>query len=393
MAISRKIAGFMESSSWIRKMFETGAELKKTYGADKVYDFSLGNPSVPAPEEFETALREAVDEDIPNKHGYMPNAGYPQVRAALAQRVSENQGVAVGAADLIVTCGAGGALNVVIKTLVNDGDEILAMVPYFVEYRFYADNHGATLTLAETRDDFSLDIAKIEAVLTERTAAVVINSPNNPSGAVYSAESLDQLGRLLEKKSAEFGRTIYLISDEPYRSIVYDGVTVPSVFAHYTNSIVVTSFSKELSLAGERIGYAVVHPEVDDHDALVNGMTLCNRIIGFVNAPALMQRAIAKTGEVHVEVEQYRRKRDLLCDGLHQAGYEFEKPQGTFFLMLPAPGGDDVEFARRLQEKRILVVPGRGFGLPGYCRISYAVKDQTIHDSLPGFGEVLASYA
>lgn len=392
MAIATKIHDFMESSSWIRKMFETGVQMKAQYGADNVFDFSLGNPSVPPPPEFYDALGESVADQPPNKHGYMPNAGYPHVREEVARIVSATQGTAVSARDLLMTCGAGGALNVVIKTLCNAGDEVLAMVPYFVEYRFYADNHGATLTLAETKADFSLDIEKIERALTPRTALVIINSPNNPSGAVYSAESLAALGRLLEQKSAEFGRTIYLVSDEPYRSIVYDGVEVPSVFSHYRNGIVVTSFSKELSIAGERIGYAAVHPEIDDHDEVVNGMILCNRILGYVNAPALMQRVVARLSGVNVDVEEYRRKRDLLCSGLEEIGYEFARPQGTFYLMLPAPDGDDIEFARRLQEEKVLVVPGRGFGLSGYCRVSYAVPDQTISRSMAGFRTVWESY-
>ena len=392
MAIAAKIQGFMESSSWIRKMFETGVQLKQQYGPENVFDFSLGNPSVPPPPEFYTALEETVKEQPPNKHGYMPNAGYPQVREEMARLVSETQGVTLTAGDLLMTVGAGGALNVVLKTLCNHGDEVLAMVPYFVEYRFYADNHGATLTLAQTNRDFSLNIEAIEAALTPRTAVVIINSPNNPSGAVYSAESLAALGSLLERKSNEFGRVIHLVSDEPYRSIVYDGIDVPSVFSHYTDSIVVTSFSKELSIAGERIGYIAVHPEITDHDAAVDGMILCNRILGYVNAPALMQRVVARLRGINVDVEEYRRKRDLLCDGLEEIGFEFSRPRGTFYLMLPAPDGDDIEFARRLQEEKVLVVPGRGFGLPGYCRVSYAVPDETITGSMKGFRAAWESY-
>lgn len=373
-------------------MFETGVQLKQQFGVENVFDFSLGNPSVPPPREFDKALAETVREQPANKHGYMPNAGYPHVREEIARFVSESQGVTLTAGDLLMTVGAGGALNVVIKTLCNPGDEVLAMVPYFVEYRFYADNHGATLTLAETGPDFSLNLAAIEVALTPRTAVVIVNSPNNPSGAVYSAQSLVELGKLLERKSAEFGRVVHLVSDEPYRSIVYDGVEVPSVFAHYRDSIVVTSFSKELSIAGERIGYVAVHPKIADHDAVMNGMILCNRILGYVNAPALMQRVVARLRGVNVDVEEYRRKRDLLCRGLEEIGYRFTRPQGTFYLMLPAPDGDDIEFARRLQEEKVLVVPGRGFGLPGYCRVSYAVPDVTITRSMTGFRAVWESY-
>lgn len=382
----------MEKSSWIRKMFETGAELKARHGAENVFDFSLGNPNVPPPTSFQRALDEAAREEAPNKHGYMPNAGYPHVREAVADFVSRRHGVEASAADIVMTVGAGGGLNAVIKALVDPGDEVLAMIPYFVEYAFYADNHGASLTLAPTTEEFDLDLAAIEEKLTSRTSVVIINSPNNPTGAVYPPATLAALGKLLERKSNEFGRTIYLVSDEPYTAIVYEGTEVSSVFAHYRNSIVVTSYSKDLSIPGERIGYAAVHPEIEDHDNLLGGVILCNRILGYVNAPAIMQRVVAKLQGETVDIGEYARKRDLICDGLERLGYEFVKPKGTFYLMPKAPGGDDVAFVRALQEELVLAVPGSGFGLPGHFRLSFCVDDATITGAMPGFERAISRY-
>lgn len=392
MPVSRKIKGFMENSSWIRKMFETGTELKARHGAENVFDFSLGNPNVPPPASFQQALEEAVRETAPNKHGYMPNGGYPHVRRSVAEFVSRRHAVAATADDIVMTVGAGGGLNAVIKAIVDPGDEVLAMIPYFVEYGFYADNHGAALTLASTTDEFDLDMAAIEKALTPRTSVVIINSPNNPTGAVYPASTIAALGELLTRKSEEYGRTIYLVSDEPYTAIVYEGTEVPSVFSHYRNSIIVTSYSKDLSIPGERIGYAVVHPDIDDHGNLVGGIILCNRILGFVNAPALMQRVVAKLQGETVDIAEYARKRELICDGLERLGYEFVKPKGTFYLMPKAPGGDDVAFVQALQNELVLAVPGSGFGLPGHFRLSFCVADETITGAMPGFERAIAGY-
>ncbi|MFP4638061.1 MAG: pyridoxal phosphate-dependent aminotransferase [Spirochaetaceae bacterium] len=392
MAASEKIKEFMEKSSWIRRMFEAGAKLKAEHGAENVFDFSLGNPNVPPPPSFQRALTEAVREEAPNKHGYMPNAGYPEVRQTVAEFVSRRHGADVTAGEIVMTVGAGGGLNAVIKALVDPGDEVLAMVPYFVEYGFYADNHGATLTLAPTAETFDLDIEAIEGKITPKTAVVIINSPNNPTGAVYPARTLAALGELLERKSRELGRTIYLVSDEPYAAIVYDGAEVPSVFAHYRNSIVVTSYSKDLSIPGERIGYAAVHPELDDHDDVIGGIILCNRILGFVNAPAIMQRVVAKLQGETVDIGEYARKRRLICDGLRELGYDFVEPAGTFYLMPKAPGGDDVAFVQALQKELVLGVPGSGFGLPGHFRLSFCVSDDTITGAMPGFERAIARF-
>lgn len=385
MAISAKIAADMEKSSWIRKMFETGAVLKQQYGADNVYDFSLGNPNVPPPEAFFTAVAETAAENPEGIHGYMSNAGFPETRRAIAEYASKELTTILKPEHIVLSCGAGGGMNVVLKTILNPGDEVLVSTPYFMEYNFYAGNHGGTVKAVPGKDNFDLDIGAIAAGISRKTAAVIINSPNNPSGAVYGEALVRELGKMLEKKSTETGRTIYLISDEPYRKIVFDGVSVPSVMEAYGNSIVVTSYSKDISIPGERIGYIAVHPNAEDCKNIIDGAILSTRILGFVNAPALMQRVIARLQGEHIDPDIYKRKRDLLCEGLAGCGYEFTPPKGTFYLMPKAPGGDDAALVAALQQERILAVPGRGFGLPGYFRLSFCVKDETITGSLPGF--------
>jgi aspartate aminotransferase len=283
-------------------------------------------------------------------------------------------------------------LNVVLKTLLNPGDEVVIPSPYFVEYNFYLDNHQGVPKTVKTKPDFSLDLPAIESALTERTKAVLINSPNNPTGKVYGKEDLQALGELLGLYSRKLGQPIYLISDEPYRKIVYDGITVPSVFEAYPESFVVTSFSKDLSLPGERIGYAAVNPEMTDKGTIVGGLVLCNRVLGYVNAPAFMQRAVAFLMEESVDISLYQRKRDLLCDGLASCGYTFEKPGGTFYLFPKTPIEDDVAFVQALQEENILTVPGSGFYGPGHMRIAYCVDDRTIEKAMPGFERVMRKY-
>ena len=302
MAIARKIHEMMESSSWIRRMFETGAELKKRFGAENVCDFSLGNPNLEPPPEFGRALRRLAGEAIPAKHGYMPNAGFPEVRRTVARYLDEEQKCGLEEKHVIMACGAGGALNVALKTILNPGDRVLAVSPCFMEYRFYADNHGGELRLVPSGQDFGLDVEAIGGAIDEKTAALIINSPNNPSGAVYPEKSLRELATMLEGKSRDTGRSVYLLCDEPYRKIVYDGVKVPGIFGLYRNSVIATSYSKDLSIPGERIGFLAVHPEADDAENLLNGMILCNRILGFVNAPALMQRVIAELQGARVDV-------------------------------------------------------------------------------------------
>lgn len=394
MAIAKKINGFISQSSFIRKMFEEGVRLKERYGADNVYDFSLGNPNVDPPEAVCRRIEELASAKIAGKHMYMANAGYPETRAAVAAAVSKAKGVSLSAEQIVMTCGAGGALNDILKTLLDPGDEVIIPAPFFVEYKFYVDNAGGVPRVVPTREDFSLDLEAIRGALSEKTKAVLINSPNNPTGRIYDAASIQGLANLLTEAGRSADRVIYLISDEPYSEIVYDGAMLPSILKAYPHSFIASSYSKSLSLPGERIGYIAVNPAIADLAEVMAGLILCNRILGFVNAPALMQRAIASLQgqDVRVDVEMYRRKRDLLCDGLASVGYQVVKPQGAFYLFLPTPIPDDVRFVAALQERRILVVPGSGFFGPGHIRIAYCVEDQTIQGSIEGFGEVLKAF-
>ncbi len=372
-------------------MFEEGARLKAEYGAQHVYDFSLGNPNLEPPEKFRAALREAVTATGSGGHGYMPNTGYPHVRESVADYLSVEQQANVTGSEVIMTCGAAGALNVILKTILDPADEVISPAPFFVEYQYYVDNHGGSLKTVSTTPDFDLDIGAISQAITKRTKAVLINSPNNPTGRVYSKERLHQLGTLLKDKGEKLNRTIYLISDEPYRKIVYDGGKVPSIFNCYRESIIATSYSKDISVPGERIGFLAVNPEATFKEDLLNGMALSNRILGFVNAPALMQRVVASLQGESVDIAAYSRKRDMLCDGLGNFGYDFIKPAGAFYLFPRAPA-DDIAFVQALQEERILAVPGTGFGGPGYFRIAFCVDDDTITNAMPGFKRVIERF-
>jgi len=392
MTIAKKIEVILEKSSWIRKMFEEGARLKAEHGAQKVYDFSLGNPNLEPPESFKAALKETVASTLAMGHAYMPNTGYPNVRKSVADYLSKEQGTQVTENEVIMTCGAAGGLNVILKAITDPGDEIITPAPYFVEYNFYADNHGGILKPVSTKPDFTLDIDAISSAITDRTRAVIINSPNNPTGQIYSKESLKALGDLLADMVKKLGRTIYLISDEPYRKIVYDGHTVPSIFTCYNDSIVATSYSKDLSIPGERIGFVAVNPEASFIKDLMGGIALANRILGFVNAPALMQRVTASIQGACVDISAYARKRELLCSGLAECGYEFVIPPGAFYLFPKTPINDDVKFVRSLQEELILAVPGSGFGGPGHFRIAFCVEDKTIINAMPGFKRVMEKY-
>jgi aspartate aminotransferase len=373
-------------------MFEDGIRLKQQFGAENVFDFSLGNPNVPPPPELKKALLEVARDDRPGVHAYMPNAGFPETRAAVASKLSRDHGVSIAADHVIMTCGAAGALNVILKTLLDPGDEVIVPAPYFVEYQSYVDNHGGVVKLVKSKEDFSLDLWAVAEAVTEKTKAVLINTPNNPTGRVYDEAAIRALASLLEDKSKKFGQAIHLISDEPYDKIVYDGMKVPSLLKAYRHSLIANSYSKTLSIPGERIGFIAVNPAVDSLDLLLGGLVMCNRTLGFVNAPAFIQRVLPKVLDVEVNVAEYQRKRDLLCDGLAACGYEFTKPEGAFYLFPKSPIADDVEFVRALQKKNILTVPGSGFGAPGYFRIAYCVEDKTIVDSLKGFGEVIREF-
>jgi len=392
MSVSNKIRGAIEKSSWIRKMFEEGARWKAQYGADKVFDFSLGNPNLEPPSKVKAVFEDLVRDPREGQHAYMSNAGLVETRQAVADYLNTFNEPRFSADDIVMTVGAGGALNVVLKTILNPEEEVVIPKPYFVEYNFYLDNHQGVPRLVETQPDFSFNFDAMEAAINEKTRAVLINSPNNPTGKVYRAEELKELGRLMTHYSGKFGQPIYLISDEPYRKIVYDGISVPSVFDAYPETFVVTSFSKDLSLPGERIGYAAVHPEISDKAMVVAGMVLCNRVLGYVNAPAMMQRAIARLLKESVDISIYQRKRDRLCEALTSFGYDIMKPEGAFYLFPKTPIVDDVAFVAALQDENILTVPGTGFGGPGHFRIAYCVSDQVIEGALPGFERVIKKY-
>ena len=392
MTISKKIENIISRASFIRKMFEEGARLKAQYGPENVYDFSLGNPNLPPPEKFNELLRDTVDSCGLGDHCYMPNTGYPMVCGSVADYLAAEQQAPVTDKEVMMTCGASGALNVALKTILDPGDEVLTPAPCFVEYKFYADNHGGVLKTVRTKPDFQLDLDALAEAIGKKTKAVLINSPNNPTGQVYPEEDLVALGALLEKKSEAYQRTIYLISDEPYRKIVYDDVKVPSIFASYRNSIIGTSYSKDISIPGERIGFIAINPAATYKTELAAGMAVANRILGFVNAPALMQRVVACMQGMSVDIAAYARKRDLLCDGLAACGYEFIKPAGTFYLFPRSPIADDVEFADALKEERVLVVPGSGFDGPGHFRIAFCVDDDVIRNSMPGFKKAIEKY-
>lgn len=377
-------------------MFNQGQQLKERYGAENVYDLSIGNPDLSPPAEFYAAAEKILKEDIPGKHAYMNNAGLTSVREKIAKRVRREQGVNISGNGIIMTVGAGSALSLAFHCLVNPGDRVLVPAPAFVAYRNYLSVHGGRLEVVPGLPDFSINLEQLEQMIDANTAAVIINSPNNPSGTIYSEESLVELGKLLERLSTFHGRRIYLISDEPYREIIYRSEAVPPVFQAYPHSIICYSYSKSLSIPGERIGWAAVHPGAEESEKIVAGMTGATLNMGYTNAPALMQRIVAEIDGCTVDVERYRRRRDLLAKGLKDIGYEFELPPGAFYMFpkvpAPQPGSenqrDDMSFCERLVEEKILTVPGSGFAMPGYFRISYCVDERIIEASLPGFRRV-----
>jgi aspartate aminotransferase len=373
-------------------MFEEGNARKAKFGPENVFDFSLGNPNLEPPVRFKEVLNELANDHRPGQHAYMPNAGFLETRQVVAGYLSKYNRQTFAPDDIVMTVGAGGALNVVLKTLIDPGEEVVIPGPYFVEYNFYLENHQGVAKVVATQPDFSLDFQTIKDAITEKTRAVLINSPNNPTGKVYAEVELEALAQVLTDCSEKFGQPIYLISDEPYRKIAYDGIDVPSVFDAYRESFVVTSFSKDLSLPGERIGYAALNPDISDKGMIAGGMVLCNRILGYVNAPALMQRAIRFLLEESVDISIYQRKRDKLYEGLNACGYELVKPEGAFYLFPCTPIEDDVAFVSALQEENILTVPGSGFGGPGHFRIAYCVEDRTIERALPGFEKVIKKF-
>jgi aspartate aminotransferase len=392
LSIALKIRESLVNASFIRKMFDQGAELRQKFGAENVYDFTLGNPDLEPPAAFQERLRELAEHPVPGMHKYMSNAGYEESRAAVAANLNRIAGQNLTANHIVMTVGAGGGLNVIFKTLLNPGDEVLVNAPYFVEYGFYVDNHQGKLVVVKSRPDFQLDLGAIEQAITPRTKALLINSPNNPTGVVYSEESLRNLAALLQQKEAEYGNTIYLISDEPYAGLVYDGVKVPPVLSVFDHAIMATSHSKDLALPGERIGYIAINPKIPEADVLFNGLVFANRVLGFVNAPALMQRIVADLQGLVAGVDVYRERRDLLYNHLVSIGFEVVKPQGAFYLFPKSPIPDDVAFINTALKYNLLLVPGSGFAGPGYFRLAYCVAKETIVRSLPYFTKLAEEF-
>ncbi len=385
MSVSDNVRARMVEGSWIRRMFEEGAVLKQRFGEENVFDLSLGNPVMEPPPQFGEELKGLVENAAPGMHRYMPNAGYSETRAAVAAQLSLETGIKFTWNDIVMTCGAAGALNVVLKTILNPGEEVIVFAPYFLEFDNYIDNHGGVTRVVPTDDRFMPRLDALEAAVTAKTKGVIINSPNNPTGVVYSADLIRQLGALLQKKESQYGTQVFLISDEAYRKIIYDGLKYPPVFHHHRHTIVATSHSKDLALPGERIGYIAVHPECSQREELMDGFIFCNRILGFVNAPALMQHVVRNLQNVTVSVDDYQKKRDFLYSHLVEMGYSVVKPQGAFYMFPKSPLENEVAFVEELRQWNVLTVPGRGFGSPGYFRVSYCVKDATLEGSLAGF--------
>ena len=377
--VSKKINENLGRSSWIRSMFEEGERLRQKYGAENVFDFTLGNPDPEPPAIVKQALKDIVLEDIAGIHKYMSNAGFDDVREAIAKKTEEDSGVPVSRDHIVMTCGAAGGLNIILKAILDPGDEVIVVAPYFVEYLFYIDNHGGIPVITTSNPDtFQLDMHEFEKSITKNTKAIILNSPNNPTGVVYSREILGELNDLILKKSKEFNSQIYVISDEPYSQLVYEDIEIPNLLDVFDNCIIANSFSKSLALPGERVGYVAVSPKIDNAKLLVDALIFCNRTLGFVNAPALFQKVIAKSLYSSVDVETYREKRDLLYGYFCDAGFECIKPQGAFYLFPKSPISDDIEFINSATKYNLLFVPGTGFGYPGHFRVSYCTSIDTV---------------
>jgi aspartate aminotransferase len=385
-------------------MFEEGAALKKIHGAENIFDFSLGNPDLSPPPAFHKTLLELVNEETPGVHGYMPNAGYPETRAAIAEKVSAEHGVLIDSSHVIMSVGAAGALNTVFKAILNPADEVIVNKPYFMEYRAYAKNHRGNIIEVETEDDFNLNLEGIRSALSNETAAVLINSPNNPTGRVYTSETLKALSAILSLHGEKTGRYPYLIADEPYREIVFNGIKTAPVLNAYKNSIVVSSYSKSLSLAGERIGYIALSPDADEAALLAEALIYATRVLGFVNAPALMQRCVERLTKETVNIAVYRERRDAFKQVLDAVDIHYAEPEGAFYIFAKVPhrkgraaqetdaGEDDLAFCEHLKKYLILGVPGAGFGKKGWMRFAYCVNDKLIKASADAFKKALAAW-
>jgi aspartate aminotransferase len=393
MMVSQKIAANLGSSSWIRAMFEQGEKLRKQFGADNVYDFSLGNPDIEPPEIVKEALKKAILSDTPKMHGYMSNAGYPEVRAAVAAKLGKASGVPVEGKHVVMEVGAGGAMNVVLKTILNPGEEVVVFAPYFAEYLFYIDNHGGKPVVVDTdHSTFQPDPQKLYDAITPKTKAIIINTPNNPTGVIYSRSTLEKMAEKVAAREKEFGTEICVISDEPYEKIVYDGAVVTPIFTVFDRAVIVNSFSKSLSLPGERIGFIAVNPKMGDTALLMDGLIFSTRTLGFVNAPALFQRILPESLEAAVDANAYKKRRDLLYEIITSAGIQCIKPDGAFYLFARSPIADDVAFCQAAVKHNLVIVPGKGFGCAGFFRMAYCVEEKTILNSRKAFEALAAEY-
>ncbi|MCC0717456.1 pyridoxal phosphate-dependent aminotransferase [Clostridioides sp. ZZV14-6105] len=392
--ISNKMQILVANSSVIRAMFEEGKKLSDMYGEENVFDFSIGNPSVEPPETIKAVISDILNEESPNLvHGYMNNSGYEDVRDAIAKHINKKDGLNLTKDNLIMTCGAAGGLNIILKTLLNPDDEVIAFAPYFGEYKNYTENYDGKLIEVPTNiETFEPDLDALKNAITPKTRALIINTPNNPTGVIYSEELLKNLGELLDTKQKEFNTNIYLISDEPYREIIYDGAKVPCILKYYKNSFIGYSYSKSLSLPGERIGYIVANGEMDDFDDVMSSLNVANRILGFVNAPSLFQRVIARSLDAEVDVNIYKKNFDLLYNSLIEMGFSCVKPSGTFYLFPKAPIEDDKKFCADAKQFNLLLVPGSSFGCPGHFRVSYCVSYDKVKSSLPAFEKLAKLY-
>lgn len=393
--ISKKMETMVANSSAIRAMFEEGNRLAGIYGAENVYDFSLGNPNVPAPEAVKNAIRELLDEENPVVlHGYTnSNAGYEDVRQAIAESLNKRFGTYFESKNITMTVGAAGGLNVILKSLLNPGDEVIAFAPYFGEYRSYTNNYdGVLVEISPDTSTFQPKLDEFEAKITPKTKAVIVNTPNNPTGVVYSEDTIRKMAAVMDEKQKEYGTEIYLISDEPYRELAYDGVEVPYLTKYYANTIVGYSYSKSLSLPGERIGYLVIPDEAADSEKLIGAANVATRILGFVNAPTLQQKVVKKCLNEKTDISYYNRNKETLYNGLKELGFECIKPEGAFYLFVKSPVADEKEFCAAAKKYNILIVPGSSFACPGYVRLAYCVSYETIVNSLPKFAELAAEY-